>query len=123
MKFLDVVLFYYGDMVKNTTHESFLLSTKHAKYQPKNLDRCKTSLKGHDCLNQLEEKLSALKSNVIVMIINSDHGLINVYDKYVLELFTQSNKAIKLVTNKNPETYGYNLIGTLGQNYLKIPVS
>ena len=118
---LDVVLFYYGDILKN---ERFLLSaTKHAKYQPKHLDNCETVLKGHDCLKQIEEKLSALNSNVIVMIINSDYGLINVYDKYVLELFTyftQSKKDIKLVTNKHPETYGYNLIGS--QKYLLMKV-
>ena len=120
-----MVLFYYGDILKSTTHERFLLSaTKHAKYQPKHLDNCETLLKGHDCLKQIEEKLSALNSNVIVMIINSDYGLINVYDKYVLELFTHftqsKKKAIKLVTNKHPETYGYNLIGS--QKYLLMKV-
>ena len=60
-----MVLFYYGGILKSTTHEKYLLSaTKHAKYQPKHLDRREKLLKGHACLKQIEEKLSALNSTL-----------------------------------------------------------
>ena len=51
--------------------------------------------------------------NVIVMIVNSNYSLINAFDKLVIKLFGQTKlKQNELITNKQHDTYGCNIIGS-----------
>ena len=99
-----VALFSYG----SDTQNRFTSSLQHFKLSTKHLSVCdkKFSL---ECQEELRNELKKLKSlPTIVLILNSDHCMVNFFQDMILKHF--SKNPLKAYRNTN-DKHGWNLVG------------
>ena len=101
-----VALFSYGSDSQNR----FTSSLQHFKLSTKHLSVCDTKF-SLECQEELRNELKKLKSlpTTIVLILNSDHCMVNFFQDMILKHF--SKNPLKAYKNTNDKHHGWNLMG------------